>query len=79
MRVIDIPFKLVAKHNITYANIELNDFQKLTLHLLVLSKLVYLLFHAGHDFVLKNNWEIVLFHQYLGEALKCEIWFCFVP
>lgn len=55
MWIIDVPLELVPENNVTDSNVELDNFEKLTLHLLVLSKLMNLFFHWGYNLILKNG------------------------
>lgn len=55
MWVVDVPLELVTKDYVTYSYIELNDFNQLSLHLLVLPKSLNLFFHTVHDFMLADS------------------------
>ena len=79
MRIVDVPLKLISEHNIPNPNIELNNLEKFTIHLLVLPELMDLFFHGCRNLIFKNCGKVVFFHKYLAKTLQIEIWLVFVP
>lgn len=79
MWVINVPFELIPQDDVANPHIELDYFDQLTVHLLVLPELVDLLAHAGDYLALKNGWQIVLLHEDLCKAIQIKIWLILIP